>query len=165
MVKYNFFFLFIMNIQLCILRPDNIVYQGMAKELILPSRSGQIGVLSGHSSIITVLDIGPIMFRTQLRWKVIALIGGFSVVKNNQVTILVNEVEIYKLIEINEASVFLKDATNCLNQAVEEKDKIEAILTFKRARACYQVVLQSNGSKSFLVFFLLCRNIMDHVFE
>jgi F-type H+-transporting ATPase subunit epsilon len=165
MVKYNFFFLFIMSIQLCILRPDNIAYQGVAEELILPSRNGQIGVLSGHSSMITALDIGPIMFRTQSRWKAIALIGGFSVVKDNQVTILVNEAEICESIEVNEASALLKDATNRLNQAVEEKDKIEATLAFKRARARYQVVLQSNGSKSFLVFFLLCRNIVDHVSE
>lgn len=129
-----------MNIQLCVLTPDNIFYQGIAKELIFPSSNGQIGILSGHSSLITALDIGPIIFRTQLRWKVIVFIGGFSLVQNNQVIILVNRAEICKSIEINEVNVFLKEAINYLNQVIREKDKVEATFTFKRARACYQIV-------------------------
>jgi F-type H+-transporting ATPase subunit epsilon len=136
-----------MSIQLCVLTPDNISYQGVAEELILPSSNGQIGVLSGHSSLITALDIGPIIFRTQSRWKAIALIGGFSLVQNDQVTILVNRAEICESIEIDEVSALLKEATDRLNQAIGEKDKIEATLAFKRARARYQVV-QYKSSRS-----------------
>jgi F-type H+-transporting ATPase subunit epsilon len=136
-----------MSIQLCVLTPDNISYQGIAEELILPSSNGQIGVLSGHSSLITALDIGPIIFRTQSRWKAIALIGGFSLVQNDQVTILVNRAEICESIEIDEVSVLLKEAIDRLNQVIGEKDKIEATLAFKRARARYQVV-QYKSSRS-----------------
>ena len=151
------------------MRPDNIFYQGIIEELIFLSRNGQIGILGGHSSLITALDIGPIIFRTLLRWKVIVFIGGFALVQNNQVIILVNRVEICKLIEINEANVFLKEATNYLNQVIREKDKVEATFTFKRARACYQIVqyIRSKTSSilSLISFFSLCRNIMDHVSE
>lgn len=158
-----------MSIQLCVLTPDNIFYQGTAEELILLSRNGQIGVLGGHSSLITALDIGPIIFRTLLRWKVIVFIGGFALVQNDQVTILVNRAEICESIEIDEASVLLKEATNRLNKVTREKDKIEATLTFKRARARYQVVQYIRSKNlsvfSLISFFSLCRNIMDHVSE
>ena len=43
-----------MAISLKVLAPNKNVYQGEAEEVILPSTTGQIGVLPGHISLVTV---------------------------------------------------------------------------------------------------------------
>jgi len=93
---YNFYsenkLFFFMVLQVAILTPDRIFKNEEAEELILPTSTGQIGVLLGHAPLITALDIGPILFRQGTNWVSLALIGGFALVQENQVTILVNEV-------------------------------------------------------------------------
>merc|ERR1712187_257250 len=63
------------------------------EEIILQTSTGQIGILRNHAQLITTLDIGPRIFRRQNKWEAIALMGGFAIVQENKVIILVNEVE------------------------------------------------------------------------
>jgi F0F1-type ATP synthase epsilon subunit len=46
-----------MNLQVCIMTPDEIFWNEQAEEIILPTNTGQMGVLTNHS-IIVALDIG-----------------------------------------------------------------------------------------------------------
>ena len=128
-----------MRIQVCVLAPDRIFRVEEVDELILPTRTGQIGVMRNHAALITALDIGVRIFRRTSDWEPLALMGGFALVQKNQVTILVNEAISACEIEAREAKTSLERATEYLRQVSEEKDKIEAIFSFKRARARYQV--------------------------
>ena len=49
-----------MSISLKVLAPNKNVYQGEAEEVILPSTTGQIGVLPGHISLVTAIDLSLI---------------------------------------------------------------------------------------------------------
>jgi ATP synthase F1 epsilon subunit len=129
-----------MRLQVCILTPDCIFKNEEAEELILPTRTGQIGVLNNHAPLLTALDIGPIILRNQSKWTSVALIGGFALVKDNQITILVNEAVDASSINTRQVEKDLEERTNRLNQRNEEKEKIEATFIFKRARARYQIV-------------------------
>ena len=129
-----------MRLQVCILTPDFIFQKEETDELILPTSTGQIGVLRGHASLITALDIGLMISRYQSVWKTLALIGGFALVQKNQVTILVNEAVTAFSIDEKEAKKTLDDSYNRLRQVVEEKRKVEAIFAYKRARVRYQIV-------------------------
>ena len=68
-----------------------------------------------------------------------ALMGGFALVKDNKVTILVNEAELGSNIDSEQAEVQFNEAKAKLENASGRKEKIEANLAFKRARARYQV--------------------------
>jgi F-type H+-transporting ATPase subunit epsilon len=129
-----------MGLQVVILTPDRIFKNEEAEELVLPTSTGQIGVLSGHAPLITALDIGPIVFRQKTGWVVLALIGGFALVQENQVTILVNEVVVSSSVDPKEAEQTLKESMDRLQQANGRKEKVEATFSFKRARARYQIV-------------------------
>ena len=129
-----------MRLQVCILTPDCIFQKEEIDELILPTRTGQIGILNNHASLITALDIGLIIARNQSNWKTLALIGGFALVQKNQVTILVNEAVTTSSVEEDEVKKTLDEATSRLNQVVEEKRKVEAVFAYKRARARYQII-------------------------
>ena len=69
--------------------------------------------------------------------------GGFALVKQNQITVLVNEAESAETIEIEQAENAFNTAKTQLNQADGQKQKVEANFVFKRARARYQVVKKS----------------------
>lgn len=129
-----------MRLQVCILTPDCVFQKEEIDELILPTRTGQIGILNNHASLITALDIGLIMARSQSNWKTLALIGGFALIQKNQVTILVNEAVTASSVEEDEVKKTLDEANNRLSQVVEEKRKVEAVFAYKRARARYQII-------------------------
>nr|YP_009106314.1 CF1 epsilon subunit of ATP synthase [Interfilum terricola]AIT95071.1 CF1 epsilon subunit of ATP synthase [Interfilum terricola] len=132
-----------MSLQVCIMTPDRIFLNEAAEEIILPTNTGQMGVLKNHAPLITALDIGVMLIRTKNEWTPLALMGGFALIKKNQITVLVNEAESSKSINFDEAEKTFTEAKTKLEEADGQKQKVEANFVFKRARARYQVVKQS----------------------
>ena len=131
---------YFMALQICVMTPDCIFLNKEVDEIILPTNTGQMGVLSNHAPLITALDIGVMLVRTQKDWESVALMGGFALVKQNQVTVLVNEAESKETIDPQEAEETFASAKETLEKATGQKEKVEANFAFKRARARYQVI-------------------------
>lgn len=129
-----------MSLQVCIMTPNCIFFNEQVEEIILPTNTGQMGVLTNHAPLITALDIGVMLVRTKNDWTTLALMGGFALVKQNQVTVLVNEAESRDTIDPIEAEQSFTAAKQKLEQAEGQKEKVEANFSFKRAKARYQVV-------------------------
>jgi F-type H+-transporting ATPase subunit epsilon len=142
-----------MRLQVCILTPDCIFRDKEVEELILPTSTGQVGILNGHAPLLASLDIGPIILRQKANWRALALIGGFALVQDNQVTILVNEAVAASSVEKGEAENELERATARLVGVTSEKEKVEATFSFKRARARYQIVQWKKSSSFFRFLF------------
>lgn len=131
-----------MSLQVCIMTPDQIFWNDQAEEIILPTNTGQMGVLSNHAPLITALDIGVTLIRSKNEWIPVALMGGFALVKDNQITILVNEADSIDDINAENAESAFENAKTKLEQVTDEKERVEATFQFKRARARFQVVKQ-----------------------
>jgi ATP synthase F1 epsilon subunit len=129
-----------MSLQICILTPDRIFWNEEADEIILPTNTGLLGVLTNHAPIITALDIGLMSIYSNKEWFSVALMGGFALVKQNQVTVLVNSAESKETIDFSKAEQAFSEAKEQLEKAVGKKEKVEANFAFKRARACYQLI-------------------------
>ena len=134
-----------MALQVCIMTPDRIFWNEQAEEIILPTNTGQMGVLVSHAPLITALDIGVMLIRSNNEWISVALMGGFALIKQNQLTVLVNEAESAKNINSEEAETAFTSAQTKLLEAEGQKQKVEAKFAFKRARARYQVVKQNKN--------------------
>lgn len=130
-----------MTLNLRIMAPNRIVWNSEIQEAILPTNSGQIGILPNHAPLLTALDIGIVKIRLkEQEWSTMALMGGFAMIENNQMTILVNEAEKATEINFQEAEeTFQKTKTN-LAQAKGKKQVIEANLAFKRAKARLEAI-------------------------
>lgn len=133
-----------MTLQVRIMTPDRIFFNQEAEELILPTNTGQMGVLQNHAPLITALDIGVMLIRAKNTWNSIAVMGGFALVKQNQVTVLVNQAESAETIDASKAEAAFEAAKLKLEKAEGEKQKVEANFVFKRARARYQVIKVNN---------------------
>jgi F-type H+-transporting ATPase subunit epsilon len=123
-----------------VISPDKTVWDSNAEEVILPSTTGQLGILSGHAPLLTALDTGVMRVRPGKDWVAIALMGGFAEVENNEVTILVNGAEQGNKINLEEARAAYNEAEARVNQVQSgtRQEQIQATQAFKRARARFQ---------------------------
>ena len=130
-----------MTISLKVLAPNQNVYQGEAEEVILPSTTGQLGVLPGHISLVTAIDIGVLRLRTKSQWKSIALMGGFAEIESDEVIVLVNNAEIGSEINVQNAEKDLRDAKIAISKFPENdksSEKIKALSQISKAEARIQ---------------------------
>jgi len=114
--------------------PDRVFLNTKVEEIILPTTTGQIGVLSNHSPLLTSLDIGIMLVRETTNWESIVLMGGFALIKDNKVTILVTDVENASSINRTEAENLFTTARVAVEKAVTEKEKIETNILLRRAK-------------------------------
>jgi F-type H+-transporting ATPase subunit epsilon len=124
-----------------VIAPDKTVWDGTADEVILPSTTGQLGILSGHASLLTALDTAVMRVKTgKDKWTPIALMGGFAEVENDEVTVLVNGAELGEKINKEQAQKDLTEAEQKLAtaQSGDRQGQIQANQAFKRARARLQ---------------------------
>lgn len=129
-----------MTLQFSIITPDCIFLDAQADEIILPTNTGQMGVLTGHAPLITALDIGVLLYRSKKKWVSLALMGGFALIQQNTLTVLVNEAENSSTIDPKEAQQTFEAARQEFLQATNSKQKVSANFALKRAQARYQVV-------------------------
>mgnify|MGYP000402547805 CR=1 FL=1 len=127
-----------MTISIRVITPDRIVCSTAAEEIILPSTTGQLGILNGHAPLITALDIGVLRIKMDQKWTPMILFGGFAEVDKDQITILVNDVEEAESLKLNEVTNALEKATIAVENAETSKEKIEASQNLKKASARVQ---------------------------
>jgi F-type H+-transporting ATPase subunit epsilon len=129
-----------MTLNLRVMAPNRIVWNSEVQEIILSTNSGRIGILPNHAPLLTALDIGIIKIRLNEKWSTMALMGGFAMIDNNKMTILVNEAEKANEINLQEAQEAFRIAQTKLSQSEGRKQVIEANLTLKRAKARLEAI-------------------------
>ena len=129
-----------MSLNVRVITPDKVVWDAMAEELILPSSTGQIGILTDHAPLLTALDIGVMRLKSDTGWTSIVLMEGFAEVEDNKITILSNGAEEGSTIDRNSAQTELEKVTLLVDQATTKKEKIEATLELRKAKARLQAV-------------------------
>jgi len=133
----------ILNIK--IIAPDRTVWETEAEEAILPSSTGQIGILSGHAPLLTALDIGVMRVRVSDKWVPLALMGGFVEVENDTLTLLINAAEQGSSIDLNAAESELEKAIARSNEATSPKQIMEAKRSISKARTRLQAATLAKG--------------------
>ncbi len=130
-----------MTLTLRVLAPDQSVFDGTVDEIILPSTTGLLGILPGHISLVTAIDIGVLRVLINGNWDSIALMGGFAEVENDDVTVLVNGAELGSKIDSLAAEAELEKAKSEFTQLEGQPsstEKIKAQQNLNKARARVQ---------------------------
>lgn len=129
-----------MTLTVKVITPDRVVWNKTATEAILPSTTGQLGILTSHAALITALEIGVLRIRTEENWMPIILLGGFAEVENDVITVLVNGVEELRESNMEAVREELERASLKLESATTDKEKIEASQNLKRISAKVQAL-------------------------
>ena len=132
-----------MSLVVRVVAPDKTVWDDEAEEVILPSTTGQLGILGGHAPLLTALDTGVLRVRAtsgSKEWTSIALMGGFAEVEDDEVTILVNGAELGTNIDASEAEKAYEEAQAKSDSTVggDRKAVMQASNALKKARARLQ---------------------------
>jgi len=129
-----------MTLTVRVIAPDKTVWDSDAEEVILPSTTGQLGILGGHAPLMTALDIGVMRVKSNKEWVSIALLGGFAEVESDEVTILVNGAERGDTINREAAQAAYAEAKARVDKgsSSDRQEQIQAAQALKRSRARLQ---------------------------
>lgn len=130
-----------MSLYVSLITPKRTLYDDYAEEAILPSNTGQVGILPQHANLVSCLDIGVMSLKVQNTWCFFACLDGFLSVERDRVLVLVNGAEGKDDIDPDEAERELEQAQQEVQKAGEGKSKqrAEAQLALRRARTRYAV--------------------------
>ena len=76
-----------------ILTPSRILAQEQVDELNVPGELGSLGILPGHTALLTKLGQGELMYRKGEQRGYLAIFGGYMEVRDDQVTVLADVAE------------------------------------------------------------------------
>ncbi|ELS34685.1 MULTISPECIES: ATP synthase F1 subunit epsilon [Pseudanabaena] len=129
-----------MTLTVKVISPDRTILDTVAEEVILPSSTGQLGILTDHAPLISALEVGVLRLRKDKAWSAIALTGGFAEVEENEVTVLVRSGELGSEINSDEARKKLEEAEQALAgiKTEDKQGKIQAEQNVRNARARVQ---------------------------
>jgi len=77
-------------LQLKIISPESIVFDGMVEQVTVPGTQGEFEILTDHAPIISSLEPGRMTYRQAgQQKKELMILGGFAEVHKNMVNICV----------------------------------------------------------------------------
>ena len=76
------------KLSLEIVTPDRALAREEVDEVQLPGSEGYLGVLPGHTPLLTMLKVGELWYRTGQERHYLAVAGGFAEVLPDRVTVL-----------------------------------------------------------------------------
>lgn len=119
-----------------VISPSAILFEGAADEVSIPTSQGYIGVRYNHNALVSSLGIGQLEIRGQEARKYFVS-GGYLEVVNNTVTLLVSVIEEVSKIDGSRAEGAEKRASERLASRKDEValDIARALAALERARA------------------------------
>ena len=114
--------------QLKIITHERIVFEGEVDELVIQTKSGQMGIMKDHIPLTTSLDIGVTKVKQGANVKFFTTMGGVLQFKDGECTILTTTAEAGNDIDVARAEAALRRA----KQRLEDND---AAIDSKRAEA------------------------------
>ena len=129
-----------MSLNVRVITPAQVVWDAAADEIILPTSTGQLGVLKDHAPLLTALDIGVMRLKTDTNWTSIVLMEGFAEIENNKVTVLCNGAEEANSIDAAKAQADLEKVTLLVDEVTTKKEKIEATIELRKCKARIQAL-------------------------
>ena len=130
-----------MTLTVHVIAPNKTIWDDQAEEVILPSTTGQLGILSGHAPLMSALGTGVMRVRANQKWIPIALMDGFAEIDEDEITILVNDGERGEDIDLEEARKLFQDAEaemDKVSDSTPSQDVMKIEQALKRARARFQ---------------------------
>ncbi len=109
------------RLQLELVTPARRVLTEEVAEVRLPGILGEMGVLPGHTPLLTALGTGPLAYTRDGTERRIAIQGGFAEVLPDRVTVLATVAEFPEEIDLAAARTALTEAESKLPSAAAEE--------------------------------------------
>ena len=121
------------KIGLRIVSPRKIMFDKEIDMVILPAQDGNLGVLAGHTPLTTGLSVGILRIFEDDKETNIAVHGGFVEVNPKLITLITDNAEWGKDIDVARAKASKERAEKRLSENNENTDVARASLSLKKA--------------------------------
>ncbi len=122
-----------MKLSLHILTPDKEVLKEEVDEVLVPTVTGELGILPEHESLLTQIQPGELTIITDGKRRSYAITGGYLEVNNNQVNILGDYAIRSDEIEVSKAEDAKKRAEARMKENVSEEEFAEIEAQLRRS--------------------------------
>ncbi len=129
------------KIHLEIVTPEKSVVKDLVDEVTLPGEEGYLGVLPGHTPLLTSLRIGEIRYRAGGVQKFLFVSWGFVEVLPDRVTVLADIAELPEDIDVTAAKVVKDSAEQRLRKP--DTDFMAQQVALEQALARMQVAAKA----------------------
>ena len=124
-----------MKLKLRVVTPIKTVVDSDADEVELPGEMGYLGILPGHTPLITVLKTGVLMYKNGGVERVLAISAGFAEIANDAVTVLADRAEEPSEVDVSAAEQERAAAEEELKSVGRETlDEVRSKLELAEAR-------------------------------
>jgi F-type H+-transporting ATPase subunit epsilon len=115
------------HLQLQIVSADRSLVNEQVDEVQIPGADGYLGILPGHTPLLTTLQVGQLWYRQGAEKQYLSIAFGFAEVQPDRVTILAQIAERADEIDVTRAEAAKRRAEERLSQPAAQMD-------FERAR-------------------------------
>jgi F-type H+-transporting ATPase subunit epsilon len=123
------------SLRLEVVTPSRRVLESRASEVRIPGALGELGVLPGHTPLLTSLGTGEVTWIDGETTGRLVVQGGFAEVQPDAVTVLAAIAEAIDEVDVEAARAALVDAQEELKTAsAEDFDRVDAALRLAEAR-------------------------------
>jgi F-type H+-transporting ATPase subunit epsilon len=127
-----------MNLQ--IITPEKIIYDGEIDELIVPTVTGELAILPHHVELLTQVVPGEMTIKHSGKEQFMAVTGGFLQITNNAISLLANYAVRSEEIDAKQALEAQQRAERKLKEAGENlSEQDTAIINSELLRAITQL--------------------------
>jgi F-type H+-transporting ATPase subunit epsilon len=103
---------------------DRRVWSGDASMVVMRTKSGEVGILPGHSPLLAALAEGAVIIKTQDEGEIKAAVhGGFAIVDSDNVILLTDTAELASEIDRDRAEKTLQQAESANDEKAIKRAK------------------------------------------
>lgn len=125
-------------LKLTVVTYERKVIEVECDEVVLPGTWGEFGILPGHIPMVASLKFGELSYRIGRRFSFLAVSSGFCEVQDDEVTVLVEFVELPEEIDVARAEKEAADADADVRAATDQTF-IQALARLEAATVRIQV--------------------------
>ncbi len=110
-----------------IVTPEKLAFSGKVEEVTVPGSEGEFGVLRGHASLLSSIQIGELSYTQDNKKVAYAVDTGYAEVLSGKVTILVEGAERSDMIDRDQARKDKEEAEAKLAKMAKEDADYERV--------------------------------------
>jgi len=127
------------KLRLSVVTPERKILEDEVDEVVLPGSEGYLGVLPGHTPLLTSLNMGELSYRKGGAWKRSFVAWGFAEVLPVEVSVLADVGERAEEIDVSRAEAARDRAQKRLKSPSSDLDWDRATVALERAMIRLQV--------------------------
>jgi F-type H+-transporting ATPase subunit epsilon len=136
------------ELRLEIVTPERLLVRETVDEVVLPGELGEIGVLPGHTPLLTTLKVGPLLYRKGETRYFLAIALGFAEVLPDRVSVLAQIAEKAEEIDVARAESARQRAEQRLARPAPETNAQRAREAYIKASVRLQVANHARQPRS-----------------